>query len=253
MNVHEMQTQLNQLGHNPGRIDGLWGPRTEAAAKALLGPHAARARDIWLATEQMIYRRRGIPVGPIDGIMGPITRRARRKWAAGTWRNALHENPPAPSGPANKWPTYANIASVFGPPGTNQTLVAVPYPLRLSWNNQAVHRVGCHRLIAEPTVRVLQKTLNHYGRVGVRELELDVWGGCFNNRSMRGGTRLSTHAWGIAHDFNPQKNGLRVPAPRAQFSAAIYNKWWEFWEEEGATSLGRARNFDWMHVQFAGL
>ena len=25
--------------------------------------------------------------------------------------------------------------------------------------------------------------------------------------------------------------------------------WWRIWEEQGWTSLGRVRNFDWMHVQ----
>ena len=30
-------------------------------------------------------------------------------------------------------------------------------------------------------------------------------------------------------------------------------RWWALWEEEGFVSLGRAGDFDWMHVQAARL
>ena len=32
-----------------------------------------------------------------------------------------------------------------------------------------------------------------------------------------------------------------------------YDAWWRCWESEGWVSLGRLRNFDWMHIQAAKL
>ena len=31
------------------------------------------------------------------------------------------------------------------------------------------------------------------------------------------------------------------------------DEWWGCWEDEGWISLGRRRNFDWMHIQAARL
>ena len=89
--------------------------------------------------------------------------------------------------------------------------------------------------------------------IEIHRLRLDVWGGCLNVRKMRGGTRNSMHSWGIALDYDPQNNQLKWGSDRATFAQPDYNKWWEFWEEEGWVSLGRTRNYDWMHVQAAKL
>jgi hypothetical protein len=59
------------------------------------------------------------------------------------------------------------------------------------------------------------------------------------------------HSWGIAIDYDPNRNKLRWGAEKAVFAREEYKPWWEFWEEEGWISLGRSRNFDWMHVQAA--
>ena len=40
---------------------------------------------------------------------------------------------------------------------------------------------------------------------------------------------------------------------KATFAKPEYERWWQCWEEEGWLSLGRTRNFDWMHVQAAKL
>ena len=70
---------------------------------------------------------------------------------------------------------------------------------------------------------------------------------------MRGGTRWSTHAWGIAIDYDPDRNQLKWGRDRAAFARPEYDAWWRLWEEEGWVSLGRTRNYDWMHVQAAKL
>ncbi len=70
---------------------------------------------------------------------------------------------------------------------------------------------------------------------------------------MRGGQSYSMHSWGIAIDFDPERNQLKWGRPRARLSHSDAAPFWDAWEAEGWVSLGRARNFDWMHVQAARL
>ena len=85
------------------------------------------------------------------------------------------------------------------------------------------------------------------------ETELDIYGGCYAPRKKRGGSTWSTHAWAIALDFDPDRNQLNWGRDKASFARPEYDDWWDCWEAEGWVSLGRERNFDWMHVQAAKL
>ena len=49
--------------------------------------------------------------------------------------------------------------------------------------------------------------------------------------------------------FFDAKNRLNWHQDKALFAQPEYDKWWEIWEDEGWVSLGRVRDFDWMHVQ----
>jgi len=102
-------------------------------------------------------------------------------------------------------------------------------------------------------LRVFNNVLNYYGPQQIRELRLDLWGGCYNERPLRGGTKWSMHSWAIAVDFDPLRNKLEWGRNKAAFARPVYDKWWQFWEDEGWVSLGRDKNFDWMHVQAAKL
>ena len=84
-----------------------------------------------------------------------------------------------------------------------------------------------------------------------RKLGIDLWGGCLNVRQMRGGSSWSMHSWGIAIDFDPDRNQMEWGRDKARLAKPDCETFWKIWEEEGAISLGRSRNFDWMHVQFA--
>ncbi len=67
----------------------------------------------------------------------------------------------------------------------------------------------------------------------------------------RGGTSWATHSWGIALVYNPERNALHMGCDKALFALPEYNKWWEIWEKEGWISLGRRKNYEWMHIQAA--
>lgn len=153
---------------------------------------------------------------------------------------------------SSPWPREGEMVKFYGNVGTGQVMLDLPYPLRLAWApNTVVRRMSLHRLVAPSAHRVLTRVLEHYGLARIRDLRLDVWGGSLNVRKKRGGSTWSTHAWGAAIDWDPDNNQLTWGRDRAHLARPEYGPFWEAWETEGWVSLGRTRNFDWMHVQAA--
>ncbi len=131
--------------------------------------------------------------------------------------------------------------------------LALPYPMRLAWDTSTVvHSTLCYEKVHEAAARVLTRVLDHYGD-NIMLLGLDLFGGSLNVRKMRGGSAWSMNSWGIIFDFDPARNQLRWGKDKAAFYRPEYAKWFDLSEEEGAISLGRLRNYDWIHVQFARL
>ena len=146
-------------------------------------------------------------------------------------------------------PAYAALTTFYGTPGTGLMTVTLPYPLRLSWDTiTRITKTQCHKMVAKSLLSVLEAVQTEYGR-SVFELGLDLYGGGYANRAQRGGTKLSVHAWGAAFDFDPDHNELRMDRDQARFAEPQYDAWWSLWEEAGWISLGRTKNYDWMHVQ----
>ena len=154
-------------------------------------------------------------------------------------------------------PTYAEISSVYGrieDIKSNIVEVLVPYPHYLAWNptKQAV-KVKCHKLVADRYRTVLEEVLEEYGQEAIVNLHLDQFGGCFSDppRKMRGGNLLSVHSWGIAFDYDPIRNQLKMDKTVAEFARAEYDAWRRIWRDNGAVSLGEVRDYDWMHFQLS--
>ena len=211
------------------KVDGLWGPKTRAAVAAELG-----VKD----DVKAIQARVGATA---DGIVGPKTLAA----VADALDIYMPKNP---------WPTQAEVRSgksMFGKVGDENNLVSIVPPYPLYYSGTRVQTIRVHKAVADAVMRVLTKVLGIYGLERIHALGLDVYGGSFNFRKTTTGKAYSMHAWGIALDFDPEHNTYAMKKPRARFSAPEYNAWWDCWENEGAVSLGRHGNYDWMHVQFA--
>ena len=99
----------------------------------------------------------------------------------------------------------------------------------------------------------MNEVLQAYGADLINDLGLDLFGGCFNHRKVRGGKRLSTHSWGIAIDWDPANNRLRWDHTRARFAGDAYADWLDIWAAYGFANLGRVRDYDWMHHRFVGV
>lgn len=151
------------------------------------------------------------------------------------------------------WPTQGAVRAVFGEPGgpaCTAGMVDLAYPMRIAWDTKSiVRRFRCHTLVEKPLERIFAATLAHYGQAEITRLGLDLFGGCYNFRKMRGGNAWSLHSWGIAVDLDPTRNQLRWNKSKAVFARPEYVPFWQIVEAEGFTSLGRRYDFDWMHFE----
>jgi hypothetical protein len=259
--IKVIQRELNNIKKTKLTVDGILGSSTMAQINNLVDvPIQWNVDRKVVGTLQWICKYHGLEVGEIDGYFGDQTESCYDDLVVLLSTGKLPEpfrteSPTLGRKTTSKWPlqTTAALNAFYGPVGTNQVMIRVPYPLRIAWDTKSIaNKIQCHTKIAESVLSVLEQTKAHYGS-DISNLGLDLYGGCLNVRKMRGGTNYSVHSWGTALDFDPSRNQLKMNHATATFAKPIYNKWFDFWESEGATSLGRSCDFDWMHVQFACL
>lgn len=235
--------------------------------------------ETWL---QMRLTAHGFVCGGIDGEIGPVTLHALRRFQSA---NSLpvtgkadkatvaalrlssssvsfeekgfipdRDKDDPDDGRKGRWPRQRDVAAFYGAVGTRQTRIEVPWTMRLAWDKDVrVRKVTLHEKVAPSAKLVFEKLRGMYSDREIKALGLDLFGGSLNVRRMRGGSRYSMHSWGIAIDFDPERNQLSWKRPRARLSEDDAIPFWRAFEAEGWVSLGRARNFDWMHVQAARL
>jgi len=147
----------------------------------------------------------------------------------------------------------SKIIAKYGKPnqqGSYLTTIQLPYPMRLAWDKKTtVKTMRCHKLVADDFQKVFADLLAHYGLVKIQELGIDLFGGCFNFRAMRGGSDYSRHSWGIAIDLDPEGNQLKETSKTARFARAEYQPMIDIFYKHGFVSLGREKNYDWMHFE----
>jgi peptidoglycan hydrolase-like protein with peptidoglycan-binding domain len=230
-----LQSRLTSHGFSPGPIDGVIGKTTVGALRAF-----QRARRL-----------------PVTGQADAATVAALRATSSQNVTVPVDRDfnaPPSNLSPLGPWPRQADVEAFYGPVGTSQVKITVPWPMRLAWDKRrTISGITVHEKVAESAERALAEIWQAYGANGIAHIGADLFGGSLNVRRMRGGTRYSMHSWGVAIDFDPERNGLRVNRPNARLSAADCEPFWRAWERQGWVSLGRARDFDWMHVQAARL
>lgn len=151
--------------------------------------------------------------------------------------------------------TDIQIIKKYGQPGdvSNFTVIQLPYPMRIAWDPKVtVNKMQCHKLAAEPFKAVFSDLLAHYGLAELQRLEIDLFGGCVNVRLQRGSkSKWSRHAWGIAIDLSPAKNGLKTKWPQSQFAKPEYAEMHRIFERHGFINYGKVRGFDAMHFELS--
>ncbi|WP_437870844.1 peptidoglycan-binding protein [Methylorubrum extorquens] len=195
-----------------------------------------------------------------DGKVGENTRAALFPETVPARGDSLPNFPPAtkdvPRGAGNVpvWPRQRDCMTFYGGVGLHQKQLVLPFPMRLAWDKEVVvNRISVHEKVHDSAARAFARIAAAYDEDARKRLGLDLFGGSLNVRKMRGGSSYSMHSWGIAIDFDPERNQLKWGRDKARLAQSDAEEFWKAWESEGWVSLGRHSNMDWMHVQAARL
>ena len=167
-----------------------------------------------------------------DGIWG-----SKSTLAAKSWLRRLMPSP-------NPWPDsdQGSLREFYGKPGDESNLVNLPVPagVVVKYEGQTVKTIRCHKKVADSLGRVL------FALSKVAPNILLQYAGCFNNRSMRGSSTPSLHAYGAAIDFEPDNNGNHTHWPTG---ATMPIEVMEVFAKEGWLAAGAFWGRDAMHFQ----
>jgi len=237
------------------KVDGIFGPASIAAAVRHVGaiqPAGQMTADRWatLVIQDEANLHPAVPhTIKEDGWWGPATQDAAHRILGHPFARPDDAGATAPT-PHCWTPTDHQMLRKYGHVGTRQTVLNLPYPMRLDWDlNTPIHRVTCHTLFAGPLAAALETIRDSYPPEDLRTYGLDRFGGILNVRKKRGGTTWSAHAWGTAIDLWPSANQLHWKKNRAVFARPEYGAMRQAFADAGLMSLGTCFDFDWMHFQ----
>jgi len=84
------------------------------------------------------------------------------------------------------------------------TRVTLPFAIPLDWDTaKSVTGIRCHTRLAPLFTDVFQRIV----AAGLKST-VKTYGGCYQFRAKRNGSKPSTHSWGIAIDFNVKTNAM---------------------------------------------
>jgi len=241
----EVQQRLIQLGILVGTADGVAGPKTLAALRGFQRINSLK----------------------VDGDPGPKTLlklfpvvdsidRILQGTPEETQVNIPSSAAPVSNIASLRWPSQneASMNAFFGPKGKNQGTLVLPFPMIVAWNRrQRVKTMTLNKKSIPSAQKCFAAIAEAYTASEIAELGINVFGGSLNVRLMRGGTKWSIHSWGCAIDFDPERNQLAWDHTKAKLAGPKAVTFWKIWEDEGWVSLGRVKDYDWMHVQSAHL
>ena len=204
---HWLQSRLTAHGFCPGPIDGIVGDQTVAAIRAF---EKANGLPVNGTADETVVKALRAPAG----IVTP------KEMAAIPDRDAEPDIRPRLK-PRSKivWPRQSQVSAIFGEVGAAQTRIEIPFDMVLAWDTgRRITRMTLHEKVAPSAERALNRIADIYSDAERRDLGLNLFGGSLNVRRMRGGSKYSMHSWGIAIDFDPQRNRLSWKQPKARLS-----------------------------------
>jgi hypothetical protein len=274
MNISDIQRILSKTGYYAGGIDNDLGPLTQNAIEVIERTQAHQypkaKRWGWkrrgIAAAQACLNVWGFEAGSVDGQAGVNTLEAFRAWEYKNvnGKREVVNRPERKSYEPSKTirrPRQRDVENVYGTAGKNSgtirkrlKTIKLPFKLRIDYNlRQSTNKITVHKDVADDLEAALIEVHEHYGMDEMRRLGIDRYAGAYNPRKMRGGSRWSMHAYGIAIDFFAAPNGLRVSCPKALFCGDEYKPFLDIMEKHGWLPALRLWGKDAMHFQAARL
>lgn len=166
----------------------------------------------------------------------------------------------------NQWPkdNVESLAAFYGKHELNDqgrpttswesrclSVVEFPYPMKLyTSEGPTVKRFTVNNQVKKSLLQILNEILKFYGDYeNLAKHRMNIYGGCYNYRPTRGGSRLSVHAWGAAIDIDPEKNPLGKKWKEG--SGMMPLEVVKIFKEAGWVWGGNWKNQDCMHFQAA--
>lgn len=110
----------------------------------------------------------------------------------------------------SKWPhdDTASKTKFFGKPGSN--LIQITPPFQMYYDSHPIKTITVNKMVATSLLKVFTEILDKCGhdQKRVDALGVSAYGGCYNNRPIRGSTNISNHAFAAAIDLDPNNNPL---------------------------------------------
>jgi hypothetical protein len=139
-------------------------------------------------------------------------------------------------------PDDASMTAFYGKAGDESNLVNLDVAfLDMRYGGKKIKTLRCHRKVADSLLIALKEIAT-----GPAAWVLQEYGGCFNFRPMRGGSRPSKHSWGAAIDLAPGSNGLHTYWPT---KATMPIEVMIAFARQGWVGLGWQINRDAMHFE----
>lgn len=148
------------------------------------------------------------------------------------------------------WPhdDSTSLINFYGQPWLNSGLMTtVVPPFRLTFEGTVVHGILIHKKCAKALTEALQTiwdTYNH-DQAALDATGFTKYSGSFNYRNVRGGQRLSCHAFAAAMDFDAEDIPLGSPKRLPDNIVRAFTAVGAFY---GGDFINRK---DGMHIQFA--
>lgn len=262
MQTADLQTLLKDAGLYDGVIDGIAGGKTfDGIRKVLDGAGITGISESRrpVAAAQVLLNFAGFEAGAVDGYEGHNTANAFAAWRHQklTDRKLVVARRKAYSFARRPdIPLQSQVDHFYGTPGAQikaqlETKV-LPFHMRLDWAlDQVVTKITLHRLVVDRYIGALEEVRDHYGLDSMRGLGIDRFAGGYVHRKMRGGTKWSMHAYGVAVDHYAALNGLTTRCPAALFCGDEYQPFLNIMEKNGWLPAIRLWGADAMHFQVA--
>ena len=146
----------------------------------------------------------------------------------------------------SQWPhdDTASKIKFFGKPGAN--LVSLTPPFQMYYDHHPIKSITVNKMVATSLLKVFTEILDKCGhdQKKIDAIGVSNFGGCYNQRPIRGSSNISNHSFAAAIDLDPEHNQLGAKSGKMSpiVITAFKNEGW-LW---GGDYKGRK---DFMHFE----